>query len=178
MQFSTISQNDTDLIVQLYKDSFSEAEGPEEGAAIAKLVRSLLAEEELESIIGFVAADQQGLEAAIIFSPLSFAKGDAGFLLSPVAVRSKTQGQGIGSRLIRHGLEALKAQGHDIVFTYGDPAYYSRFGFVAVSHEKVVAPYPLSMPVGWLAVSLKGDDVTKLEGRLQCVRAFDNPDLW
>jgi len=40
------------------------------------------------------------------------------------------QRQGIGSKLIREGLERCRQAGYDAVVVLGDPAYYSRFGFV------------------------------------------------
>ena len=40
------------------------------------------------------------------------------------------QRQGIGSKLIRDGLERCRQAGYDAVVVLGDPAYYSRFGFV------------------------------------------------
>ena len=39
------------------------------------------------------------------------------------------QGQGIGSRLIREGLQRCRDARYDAVVVLGDPAYYSRFGF-------------------------------------------------
>ena len=50
-------------------------------------------------------------------------------VLSPVGVLPEHQRQGIGSALIRAGLEAMTARRVPIVFLEGDPAYYSRFGF-------------------------------------------------
>lgn len=64
------------------------------------------------------------------FSP-AFAAGTASrwFALGPVAVLPAHQGRGIGSRLVRAGLETLSAGGADGCILVGDPAYYARFGF-------------------------------------------------
>lgn len=51
--------------------------------------------------------------------------------LAPVAVATVHQRRGVGSRLIRFGLEWARGAGHDIVFVLGEPAYYARFGFSA-----------------------------------------------
>jgi putative acetyltransferase len=51
-------------------------------------------------------------------------------VLSPRAVAPGQQGRGIGSALVRSGLQVLDARGVPLVFLEGDPAYYSRFGFV------------------------------------------------
>lgn len=75
-----------------------------------------------------------------------------------IAAFEAHRGRGIGSRLIRAGLEFLKAQGYDVILLV--PAeeslfgYYARFGFAAVStirEETVTAGTPL--PVRKLTIS-------------------------
>jgi putative acetyltransferase len=51
------------------------------------------------------------------------------FLLGPVAVLPSRQRQGIGSALIRAGLQELQDQGASGCVLVGDPAFYQRFGF-------------------------------------------------
>ena len=50
-------------------------------------------------------------------------------MLSPLAVRPERQGEGIGSALVRHGLQLLSERGVPVVSLEGSPAYYSRLGF-------------------------------------------------
>jgi putative acetyltransferase len=50
-------------------------------------------------------------------------------VLSPLAVAPGHQRQGVGSALVRSGVELLSRQGVPLVFLEGDPAYYTRFGF-------------------------------------------------
>ena len=52
-------------------------------------------------------------------------------VLSPLAVLPKRQGQGIGSALVRRGLELLAERSVPLVFLEGSPDYYRRFGFTA-----------------------------------------------
>jgi putative acetyltransferase len=49
--------------------------------------------------------------------------------LSPLAVSPGYQGQGVGSALVRAGLDACREAGYECVFLLGAPRYYSRFGF-------------------------------------------------
>jgi len=49
--------------------------------------------------------------------------------LGPVGVAGAYQGRGIGSALVRYGLEQVRRRSEPLVFLEGDPAYYSRFGF-------------------------------------------------
>jgi putative acetyltransferase len=52
-------------------------------------------------------------------------------VLSPLAVLPEHQGQGIGTALIRRGLELMKALPTPLVFLEGPPDYYRRAGFTA-----------------------------------------------
>ena len=49
--------------------------------------------------------------------------------LGPLAVLPGWQRKGIGSALVRAGLEQLRAAGHRLVVVEGSPRYYPRFGF-------------------------------------------------
>lgn len=51
-------------------------------------------------------------------------------VLSPLAVLPGHQRRGVGAALVRHGVEILAARAVPLVFLEGDPAYYTRFGFV------------------------------------------------
>ncbi|WP_323185876.1 N-acetyltransferase [Streptomyces sp. NBC_00233] len=49
--------------------------------------------------------------------------------LSPLGVVPEFQGQGIGTQLIAHALEAADSQGVPLVFLEGSPRYYGTRGF-------------------------------------------------
>lgn len=51
-------------------------------------------------------------------------------VLSPLAVLPGHQGGGVGTALVRHGLRTLAGRAVPVVFVEGDPAYYSRLGFL------------------------------------------------
>jgi putative acetyltransferase len=70
------------------------------------------------------------------FSPARASGGaEAWYALGPVAVLPAHQGQGIGSRLVRTGLDVLAGLGADGCILVGDPAYYARFGFRVCSEN-------------------------------------------
>ncbi|MDW7747353.1 N-acetyltransferase [Halomonas sp.] len=138
------------------------------------LVRTLMADTDPRDFLGFMAMEKGRVVAGIFFSRLRFDTPVEAFLLSPVAVHPDYQGRGIGQRLIRFGLERLKERGVMRVFTYGDPAFYSRVGFIPVSEERASAPFRLSQSEGWLGQALDGHEVTALA----CVTAFDDPACW
>ena len=49
--------------------------------------------------------------------------------LAPMAVLPAFQNRGVGSALVRRGLEEARALGHRVVIVLGHPRYYPRFGF-------------------------------------------------
>lgn len=124
------------------------------------------------------AAEGERVRGSIFFSRLTFDTPVEAFLLSPVAVQPDHQGRGIGQRLIRFGLDRLKERGVMRVFTYGDPAFYSRVGFTPVSESTAPPPFRLSQPEGWLGLALDGHEMTALAGVPRCVTAFHDPAYW
>ena len=168
-----------DAIVSLFEETFTASEGPEEGQGIGVLVHQLLEETPSEDLRVCTAWDADTLLGGLLFTRLSY-QGDTRtvFMMAPVAVATAHQGVGIGQGLIQWGLEMLRREGADIAVTYGDPAFYGRVGFHAVSETDLPAPQPLSLPHGWIAQSLSASPMTPVRGPVRCVSAFDNPALW
>ena len=83
--------------------------------------------------LSLVAVEKDELVGHIAFSPVSI-ESESGTVigtgLAPMAVAPELQKSGIGSRLVKAGLEELKSLGHEIVFVLGHSDYYPRFGFV------------------------------------------------
>ena len=75
-------------------------------------------------------------------------------VLSPLAVLPGYQQRGIGSALVRRGLEILAERAVPLVFLEGDPAYYSRFGFAAGRGQGFRRPSLLIPDAGFQAVKL------------------------
>ncbi|NRA08004.1 MAG: N-acetyltransferase [Myxococcales bacterium] len=83
-------------------------------------------------MLSLVAEEGGGISGHVFFSPVGLdppATAPPLGGLAPVAVEPERQGQGIGSALIRAGLERCPALGWQAVFLVGNPAYYARFGF-------------------------------------------------
>ncbi len=85
--------------------------------------------------ISLVATEDDGnIVGHIGFSAVLIDGRQAGwFGLAPISVSPDWRGQGIGKMLVEAGLAILAAQGAAGCVVLGDPAYYSRFGFVADS---------------------------------------------
>lgn len=82
--------------------------------------------------LSLVAEEDGKLLGHIAFSPVSIDEQYRDwFGLGPVSVWPDNQHGGIGSALINEGLARLRANGAKGCVLLGDPAYYSRFGFVS-----------------------------------------------
>lgn len=80
--------------------------------------------------ISLVAIENDILIGHVAFSPVTIDEAhDGWFGLGPVSVEPGHQATGIGSALIRTGLEQLRSRGAAGCVVLGDPAYYCRFGF-------------------------------------------------
>jgi putative acetyltransferase len=83
--------------------------------------------------LSLVALDQEKIVGHVLFSPGYVSSGSVNLAcvgMGPVAVLPEYQRQGIGTLLIEAGLMKCFAGGAKAVFVLGNPAYYSRFGFV------------------------------------------------
>ena len=89
--------------------------------------------------------------------------------LAPVAVLPSHQRRGIGDRLIRYGLEALRAFGERIVIVVGHPTYYPRFGFSTELSRRIGSPFP---PDAFMALELTPGALTGVRGWVRYPRAF------
>ena len=80
--------------------------------------------------LSLVAMDGDQLVGQVTFSPVTLSDGsEPWFGLGPVSVTPECQSQGIGSQLIRSGLDEISARGALGCVLTGNPAYYQRFGF-------------------------------------------------
>lgn len=166
-------------LVGLFRDSFTASEGADEGQALGALVHDILARCLPDQALAYQTPGPAGPCAAVFFTPLDYgADAPKVMLLSPMAVATPDQRQGLGQALLATALPDLRAQGVDVVLTYGDPAFYGKSGFVPADPATLPAPYPLSMPQGWQGLALAGGALPVLQGPCRCVAPFENAALW
>jgi putative acetyltransferase len=82
------------------------------------------------------------------------------FMAGPLAVLPEFQKQGIGSALVKAGLKAIKKLGAKVCVLVGDPAYYTRFGFVHNDTFIIEAVPPEVVLVSIFDKTAKGGHVT------------------
>jgi putative acetyltransferase len=89
--------------------------------------------------------------------------------LAPMAVVPGHQRQGIGSQLIRAGLDLMRSLGEQIVIVVGHPAYYPRFGFSSVTASGLDAPFRRE---AFMALELEPCALDGVRGRVRYPAAF------
>ena len=89
--------------------------------------------------------------------------------LAPVAVLPDHQGQGIGSSLIRQGLDCLRERGEHIVLVLGEPGYYTRFGFSTAKARHLRTPFPRE---AYMALELRPGALDGVAGPVLYAPAF------
>jgi putative acetyltransferase len=94
----------------------------------ARLVDAL---REVAGSISLVATIEDRVVGHILFTPVTVEPPAsirvAG--LGPMSVRPAYQRAGVGSQLVRSGLDECRRHGYAAVVVVGHPAYYPRFGF-------------------------------------------------
>jgi predicted N-acetyltransferase YhbS len=178
MNFEIYKSSSTNEIKELFTSVFTNSEGQAEGNLIGNLVFELQETTKLKDIFGFVVMDSEKIIGCIFFTRMEFEAHINAFILSPVAVATEYQNQGIGQKLINFGISYLKNNKVELLFTYGDPNFYAKVGFICISESIVKAPLKLTYPEGWLAQSLISENIEPISGKPKCVHALNNQQYW
>lgn len=178
MHYQSLKKSNHKAVEALFTSVFTSSEGEKEGHLIGNLAMQLALNIDDKDIICFGVYENETLIGSIFFTRLQLNKPIQVYMLAPVAVSTEYQGKGIGQVLIDYGLNELKKRSVDIAVTYGDPSFYSKVGFQALSEKVIQAPLTLSMPFGWLAQSLTDEPIPTIDERPMCVKPFKDPVYW
>jgi predicted N-acetyltransferase YhbS len=173
-----LNKNREKEVTSLFTSVFTASEGEDEGKLIGDLASELSSRIDNQEIICFGTYEEGSLIGATFFTRLRFNGVIQVYMLAPVAVSTKHQGNGVGQALINYGLNELKNRAVAVVVTYGDPAFYTKVGFHALSENVIQAPLKLSMPEGWLGQPLTEEPIPTINERPACVKEFNNPVYW
>lgn len=118
--------------------------------------------------VSLVAEKAGQVVGHILFSDLPIITGAAmvpALALAPMAVLPVFQNQGIGSALVRSGLDECRQQGHRIVIVVGHAHFYPRFGFSPKLAANLESPF--SGSDSFMAVELVPGALANVAGRVQ-----------
>ena len=91
-----------------------------------------------------MAEENELILGHILFSPVQLSNNPENIAitgLAPMAVLPDFQKKGIGSALVRKGLEFCKKAGYKAVTVLGHPEYYPKFGFVRSVQFNIKSDY-------------------------------------
>lgn len=166
--------SDIDVVLEVERVAFGEDD-------VASLVRNLADDPSARPLLSllayvgdrpvghimFTAARLQGAQDA---TPVS--------LLAPLAVVPDAQRQGVGGRLIEHGVRRLSESGVGLVFVLGHPGYYPRHQFEPAMPLGLTAPYPISPEEAWMVRELRPGILGRVRGTVVCADALSKPEHW
>jgi putative acetyltransferase len=167
--------DDAESIKNVHLQAFDNSEAQ----MVSDMAVNLLNENHPVKIISLVAIENDEIVGHVAFSPVFFESTHEhfGYILAPLAVSPKYQKNNIGSSLVKYGLDSISNKGAFIVFVYGDPQYYCRFGFKTDLAKSFMPPYTLQYPEGWHALKLNSA-VFPEGGTITCVDSLNDPNLW
>lgn len=176
MHIRKAGTSDEESIRQIHLEAFED----DESELVANLACDLLKERTSPGIVNLVAEEGMVLVGHIAFSPvLSKAEGSlVGCILGPLAVKPSHQRKGVGKELVERGLKELSLLNVGVILVYGDPNYYSRFGFKREVAEKYIPPFPLKHPFGWQGIDGFDEESHRDPLPIVCVNALNKPELW
>lgn len=137
----------------------------------ANLVDAL--REQARPLVSLVAEDHGAIVGHIMFSPVSLAGHPSLKImgLAPMAVAPTHQRKGIGSALVRAGLDQCARLGFGAVVVLGHPAYYPRFGFVPSTRYGIGCEYDVPEDV-FMVVELQDGFLRGASGKVSYHAAF------
>ena len=90
---------------------------------------------------------------------------DSRLALAPMAVLPEFQHLGVGSELVRRGLDVCRERGHAVVVVVGHPRFYPRFGFSPALAARLASPF--SGKESFMAAELVPDALDGVTGRVE-----------
>jgi len=124
-------------------------------------------------ILSLVAEQNEVIIGHVMFSPVSLTgHTDLKIMgLGPVAVDPEHQRLGIGTALIKTGLEKCNKLGYGAVIVLGHQSYYPRFGFVPSVNYGISSEYDVP-PEVFMVMELQPGYLNDASGIIQYHPAF------
>lgn len=162
-------EDDYEQITRLHKEAFK---GGNEGELVEKLRKTPL----YLSNLSLVAKYKNRIIGHVLFYPIKINAGRRkcdSLALAPISVLPDFQRRGVGSRLIKKGLEEAKRLGFKSVIVLGHSEYYLRSGFEAASKFGISAPFDVPDNV-FFAIELEKNGLENCSGTVEYPREFND----
>ena len=126
--------------------------------------------------ISLVALQGGAIVGHIAFSPVEITSEKSSFealALAPMAVLPRHQNKGIGSQLVRAGLQECRRLGHEIVVVVGHANYYPRFGFAPANAKGIECEFE-APDEAWMITELKQGALAGRQGKVRFQPEFND----
>lgn len=126
--------------------------------------------------VSLVAEEAGKVVGYLLFSPVMIEARDRciqGMALAPMAVLPEHQCRGIGSMLLRRGLDILKGCAWPFVIVLGYPDFYSRFGFEPASLHGIRSAWMGIPDAAFMIMILNEDAMRGVSGIARYRDEFD-----
>jgi putative acetyltransferase len=166
---------DIDAIRDIHLSAFP----PTENRVIADLASDLFPPKTTDEVYHLVFDEAGTLAGHVAFSPVRLRESPdtLGYIIAPLAVVPMQQRKGVGTSLVRVGIEAVSKAGAAVIFVYGDPNFYSKFGFKTDAALQFITPFPMKFPHGWQAIEVDSA-LRSFPCHIECVTALLHAELW
>jgi putative acetyltransferase len=179
MDLTIRNENESDyrIVEELTREAFWNVHVP--GCVEHFILHNLRKSADFIPELDFVAEKEGQIVGNIVYSQgiLKQEQGKQTKVISfgPVSVLPELQKQGIGSDLINHTIKVAKKIGYPAIFIYGDPRYYSRFGFRCAEKYDIKTAFD-KFAVALMALELKPGALSNKPGKFIESAAFGVDD--
>ncbi|OIO03273.1 MAG: GNAT family N-acetyltransferase [Elusimicrobia bacterium CG_4_10_14_0_2_um_filter_56_8] len=160
-------KSDFDAIRKLNKKAFK-------GKNESKLIDAVRESSCFIPALSMVAVKDGVVVGHILFTPVRIKSPQTAvpaLALAPMSVLPELQNRGIGTALVKKGLEESVKSGHKIVVVVGHPEYYPRFGFVAAGGKGLKLPFEAPEEV-FMVLELARNALKDVSGEIEYPKAF------
>ena len=161
---------DFDSIYEINKKAFN-------GEFEARLIDKIRQSGNFIPELSLVALKEDKIVGHILFSKIKIKRGEEEktiLALAPMSVLSEFQKQGIGSSLVRKGLEISKRLGYCIVALVGHHEYYPRFGFTPARAKGLEISLKMSISdEAFMVCELEKDALKGIKGIVEFPSYFE-----
>ena len=148
----------------------------------ADLVKNLLKDPSAEPTLSLLAFFDTQTVGHLLFTKAVLEPQIAvkAYILAPLAVTPAFQKQGVGSSLIKQGLQILISWRVDWVFVLGHESYYPRHGFSPALKQGFEPPYPIpeQFTDAWMAQALTPTCISTRRGKVIPAEALNKAHYW
>jgi len=141
----------------------------------ARLVEALRESSAFIPELSLVALEGSRIVGHILFTRITVrdeSEAHEALALAPMAVLPEFQKRGIGSALVRRGLDEARGLGHRAVIVVGHPDYYPRFGFAPARALGINPPFEVPSEA-FLALELLPGALSGIRGVVKYPPPFD-----